>query len=320
MAWSAQHPAEPAEVAPTFLGGLGTGKGTLGNALCRIFYPHAQHASSPDHLTGKFNEHLRQCCFLFADECYGPKDKHAEGALKRLITEPTLSIEPKGRGRIEVPNRLKIVLASNHDWVIPAGEHERRYVVQKVAETYQQDREWFEPIYQEMNSGGLEAMLFDLLDYNLGDWHPRQIVRTAALTKQQEQSLPPLDEWWVELLQTGVLQGATSRQPNRPVSNQYEAEITETDGFGGQRKRTVRRDCLYDQARRISPRLKSVSDHILGGYLSERGCKRVSPYRDGDNRRGWEFPSLEQCRKEWEKRYPDTKWSNLEVKAWRAGE
>ena len=95
FAWAVQHPAEPAEVALVLKGGKGTGKGTLGNGLVRIFGQHATHISSVRHLVGNFNAHLRDACLLFADEAYWPGDKAAEGTLKRLITEPTLFIEPK---------------------------------------------------------------------------------------------------------------------------------------------------------------------------------------------------------------------------------
>jgi hypothetical protein len=197
IAWAVQHPAEQAETAIVFIGEPGTGKGTLGKALCRIFGPHALHLSAAEDLTGKFNAHLRQCSFLFGDECCGPKDKRAEGQLKRMITENTLMIEPKGRDKVRVQNRLHTMLASNHDHVIPASAYERRYVVNRVADTHRQDAQWFEPIYQQLKNGGYEAMLFELLDHNLGDWHPRQIVRTAALAEQQEKSLEPLDAWFL---------------------------------------------------------------------------------------------------------------------------
>jgi len=314
LAWTVQHPAEQAEVALVFLGGIGTGKGTLGKAMCRIFGQHARHLSSPEHLTGRFNAHLRQCCFLFGDECYGPKDKSAEGTLKRLITEPTLQIEAKRRDIVEEPNRLHVMLASNNEWVIPAGAHERRYAVQEVADNHRQDANWFGPIYQEMRSGGLQAMLYDLLNYDLGDWHPRQIVRTPALAKQQEESLSPLDQWWLELLQTGVLEGASKVAPNEAISNHWEEEITETDGYGGQRKRTVRREGLYDQARRISPKLKGVSDTALGLYLRDpqRGCTNAWVRRH----RGWQFQPLNQCRERWEARFPETVWRDQETTKW----
>src|SRR5262249_4480997 len=128
-------------------------------------------------------------------EAYGPKDRTAEGELKRKITESTISIEPKHRKRFEVPNRLHVMFASNNDWVVPAGEYERRFVVGNVSDVHLQDQAWFGPLYKQLRDGGYEAMLYDLLQMDLGDWHPRRIVRTAALAEQQEESLDPFDEW-----------------------------------------------------------------------------------------------------------------------------
>jgi hypothetical protein len=308
LAWLVQHPGEQAETATVFIGEPGTGKGTLGKALCRIFGPHALHLSAAEDLTGKFNAHLRQCSFLFGDECYAPQDKRAEGQIKRMITENTLMIEPKGRDKVRVQNRLHVMLASNHDWVVPADAHERRYLVSRVAALYRQDPKWFGPIYEQMQNGGYEAMLFELLYYDLGDWHPRQILRTAALAEQQQESLSPFDAWWLELLRTGVLAGADDLNPDRAISNEYEEEIIERDGYGGERNRTVKREGLYDQAKRISPRLKGRDDAALGRHLAKQGCQ-------GDQwvhrRRGWQFPPLADCRKRWNERYPDTVWDDI---------
>jgi Family of unknown function (DUF5906) len=316
LAWAMQHPDQQAGVALVFIGERGSGKGTLGKALSRIFGQHALHLSSPEHLTGRFNAHLRQCSFLFADEAYGPKDKSAEGVLKRLISEDTLTIEQKGRDPIEVPNLLHVMMASNNEWVIPAGAHERRFVVQRVSEAHRQDPTWFGPLYKQMREGGYEAMLFDLLARDLGDWHPRDIVHTAALTGQQEESLSSLDAWWLELLQTGVLCGADENHPDRAISTEYEEKIEEPDGWGGTRTRTVVREGLFEQARRISPKLKAMSDAALGHYLRDRGCERQWVRRE----RGWQFPPLAQCRKEWEERFPNTKWDDLDIEDWTTGE
>jgi hypothetical protein len=313
LAWAVQHADEQAEVALVFKGDRGTGRGTLGKVMCKLFGQHARHISSPTHLTGRFNAHLRQCSFLFADEAYAPDDKSAEGALKRLISEPTLIIEPKGRDVMEEPNRLHVMMASNETWVIPAGAYERRYQTQMVAATYRQDRNWFGPIYQQLRTGGYEGMLLDLLERNLGDWHPRNIVRTAALADQQEQSLSAFDTWWLELLQTGVLAGADPLKPNHARSNRYEEEReVGTDGYGGNRTHTVWRDGLYDQARRISPKLKSASDTALGRYLGEQGCNDCWVRR----RRGWLFPPLNLCRDRWLKRFPGTTWRDPEMMEW----
>ena len=321
-----QHPDRQAEVALVFIGGQGTGKGLLGRAMCRIFGQHGRHISSPDHLAGKFNSHLQQCCLLFADEAVAPQDKKAEGTLKRLITEPTLFIEPKGVDSFEVPNRLSVMMASNHDWVVAASEKERRYAAQKVAEDHQQKEEWFAPIYEELSHGGLEAMLCDLLARDLGDWRPRQIVRTAALGKQQDESLSPFDQWWRELLLTGVLTGARGA-PNTAISNAFEEEIEEEEIIEGEgiyggkqtrtRKRKVMRSGLYDQARRISPRLKGISDTALGLFLRDHGCVHAFPLR---GRRGWRVPPLAVCRDEWVARFPHAAWAEPTPADWTFGE
>ena len=320
LAWAVQHADEQPEAALVFLGDRGTGRGTLGKVLCKLFGPqHARHISSPTHLTGRFNAHMRQCSFLFADEAYAPDDRSVEGTLKRLITEPTLPVEKKGFDVMEEPNRLHVMFASNEDWVVPAGAFERRYVVQEVANTYRQDKTWFGPIYEQLRSGGYEAMLFDLLERDLGDWHPREIVRTAALAAQQEQSLSAFDAWWFEMLQAGVVTGADVAHPDRAVSNRYKEEIEESTGYGGKRTRTVWHNGLYDQAKRISPKLKNETEAAFGRYLKKRDCIDTWIYRDR-SRRGWQLPALEKCRADWLVRFPQTKWRDPGMKGWTADE
>ena len=309
VAWSFQNPAERAGAALVFKGKKGTGKGTLGNALCRIFGQHGTHISSAEHLAGRFNGHLRDACLLFADEAYWPGDKGAEGSLKRLVTEPDLFIEAKGRDGVTMTNMLHIIMASNEGWIVPAGEDERRYAVFTVADTHMQDEEWFGPIYAETASGGDAAMLYDLLRMDLAGWHPRRIPKTAGLLEQQSQSLRPEEAWWVELLQSGKLWGADPRDPGSAVSNSYEEEID--NGFGG--RRTVTRKGLYDQAREISPRIKLWSDHQLGDFLREKGCTND---RKVLRRRGWRFPPLVDARTSWERRFPGWNWATPDLQEW----
>jgi hypothetical protein len=95
MGWMArlvQHPAEQGEVAVILCGGEGTGKGTLARALLHIVGQHGLAISNPKHLTGNFNAHLRDCIFLFADECFIAGDRTHVRVLKSIITEPYLTI------------------------------------------------------------------------------------------------------------------------------------------------------------------------------------------------------------------------------------
>ena len=296
LAWCIQHPDQRAEVVVVMQGKRGAGKGTVGNAMCKLLGQHALQISSAEHLVGRFNGHLRDCVLLFADEAYWPGNKGAEGTIKRLVSEPTIFIEAKGRDGVEAANMLHVMMASNEDWVVPAGERERRYFVLKVSDERLQDHGWFKAINDQLENGGYGAMLYDLLNHDLGDFHPRQLPKCNDLTSQQALSLSPMDSWWVELLEDGTLAGCDPNEPNRAVSNKYEYKVVV-----GMSDRWVTRLGLYDQARNIEPRLRQRSDHALGQYLAEQGCDNS---RKVMRRRGWTFPKLSECRANWEARFP----------------
>src|SRR5262249_1568158 len=151
------------ETALVFRGGQGTGKGVWGRLMCEIFGQHGIHISSHHQLTGKFNKHLLDCAVLFADEAFWPGDKSSEGTLKRIVTEDTLMIEPKFFDATMNKNRLHIIIASNMNWVVPVAIDDRRFVETDVLEKYRNDKNYFQPLYQEIQNGGGAAMLHDLL-------------------------------------------------------------------------------------------------------------------------------------------------------------
>jgi len=307
VAWAFQNPAERAQAAPVLRGKKGSGKGTLGNALRRIFGQHGVHISDAEHLAGRFNGHLRDAIFLFADEAYWPGNKSAEGSLKRLITEPDLFIEAKGRDGTSVSNMLHVMMASDEQWVVPAGEAERRFAVFEVSDHRLQDPAWFGPLYEEMDRGGLAAMLYDLLRMDLGGWHPREIPKTDGLVAQQARSLSAEDEWWVGMLQEGTIPCSDPNNPERAVSGEY---VTRVDPFSGTRE--TKHLGLFESARRSVPRLKGRSDTALGHYLTEQDCKRMRVLR----RRGWEFPPLKAAREAWERRFPGWTWPDETQADW----
>ena len=209
---------------------------------------------------------------MFADEAYGPKDRTAEGELKRKITESTISIEPKHRKRFEVPNRLHVM----------------------VSDVHLQDQAWFGPLYKQLRDGGYEAMLYDLLQMDLGDWHPRRIVRTAALAEQQEESLDPFDEWWLELLQTGVLPGAHPSDPSCPVSNEYVMKITRKDPYGKVGDHRLTEKCKGSTTQRAYPRRGSstrATPPSDGTSVNGDACPRVPSA--GVAGRSRPFPNVE---------------------------
>jgi hypothetical protein len=200
-----QRPELPAEVATVLKGDEGCGKGILGRGLYKIMGQHGLHISHPEHLRGKHNAHLRDCVYLFADEAFYAGDKQHESILKALITEDTLAVEPKNKDLIDVPNYLHMWMASNLDWVVPASLRARRWFIPKVSDHRIGDREYFAAIYREMENGGLEAMLFELLNRNIANFDPRAVPLTEPLAIQKLHSLDTLHRWWLTCLERGFI-------------------------------------------------------------------------------------------------------------------
>jgi hypothetical protein len=200
-----QQPNRPGEVAVVIRGRKGAGKGILGVWLIRAWGQHGLHITNAKHLVGNFNAHLRDCVALFADEAFFAGDKQHEGVLKGLITEPTLPIEGKYQNVIQVLNMLHVITASNADWVVPASQDERRYLVLDAADNRIGDRKYFADIAAQMENGGLAAMIWDMLHRDISGFEVRDAPNTAALTDQKLHSLDTLHKWWLAVLERGFL-------------------------------------------------------------------------------------------------------------------
>lgn len=272
-AWCLQNPGELAEVALVFQGEKGSGKGMFARALKDIFGQHGLQVFNPNHLTGNFNAHLRTCLLLFADEAFWAGDKPKEGPLKGLITEPQMMIEQKGVDAVQAKNRLKVVMAANAEWAVPASARERRYEVVHVSDRRVDDRTYFGALSAELKGGGLAGMAHDLLQLDLGSWHPRQIVKTRALQEQKRQSLEPMDQWFCSILESGVI----------PAGG---AEIVTTAA-------------LYNSFRDGWPQARG-SHEMLGKLMRRWGLHHGPRSSAGTS---WRFPGLLELRAKWAEAY-----------------
>ena len=200
MAFGVQHPDRLPEVALVLRGGQGVGKGIVGREYGGLFGQHFVHVTHARHLTGNFNAHLHDAVVVFGDEAFGVGDKEAAAVLKTLITEPTILIERKGHDVIAVRNMTHLILASNQEWVIPAGLDERRFGVFDVSNAHQEDHAYFQAIIAQMEHGGREAMLYDLDRLDISQVNLRHAPTTAALQEQKLYSMSPQHKWWFDLL------------------------------------------------------------------------------------------------------------------------
>ncbi len=298
MARTVQQPASPGQVAIVLRGPKGAGKSFFAKHFGWLFGRHYIQVSNSGHLVGHFNAHMRDCLVVFADEAFFAGDRKHESVLKALVTEDLLIIEAKGVDADISPNFVHLIMASNDEWVVPAGPHERRYFILDVGIGHQQDTAYFSAIDQHMRSGGYSALLHYLLNYDLSNYEVRNVPQTDALRIQKEHTLRPEEDWWLERLLNGDLlsdgEGWPDCTPRMPLYNLY---ITAMKDLGV-------------QSRRLSPRK-------LGEFL-RKVCPDLGIFQRehlGARPQFWSLPTLKCCRERWVRVYGPTTWSTIPQRA-----
>jgi Family of unknown function (DUF5906) len=198
-----QRPNEKPGVALVLRGDEGTGKGFLANHVGELFPRHYVVVSHAEHITGRFNAHHQQALLMFIDEAFWAGDKRAEGVLKHLVTDEIVTTELKGLDPITTRNVSRFIVASNEDWVVPAGLKARRWAVIDVADTRKGDRAYFTAIEREWERGGKASLLHFLLNHDLRPVDLYRVPRTAGLLHQKIESMQPHERWWMECVHEG---------------------------------------------------------------------------------------------------------------------
>lgn len=188
MTWIASVFARPGVKIPSSIaitGEQGTGKSKVFDWIRRAIGSAALKVSAGKHLTGTFNAHLDGKIFLTCEEAFWAGNKADGGVLKDLITSDTLQIEGKFMNMVERPNYVNVVFISNNKWVVPTDDDDaRRFFVLDCLPTRKQDAVFFGAIDDQMENGGVEAMVHELMN-----WKPELVGLTWGSLRN-----PPVTE------------------------------------------------------------------------------------------------------------------------------
>jgi len=167
MDWMAdmfQEPHNPKGCAVILGGKEGAGKGTLANAIAHIFGTHAAIFANSKHLTSNFNDMLMDSVFVFADEVIYAGNNETAQMLKALVTEKKATREAKFGAKEKVDQFVHLMMATNNDWKVAAGPDSRRWFILQVDSAVANEQEYFGALGKQMQNGGYEAMLHELLE------------------------------------------------------------------------------------------------------------------------------------------------------------
>lgn len=274
-----QRPRERIGVALVLRGKMGVGKTILGEVMGSLIAAHFFQVDDPRYVTGNFNAHMAQCLLLQAEEAVWAGDKVAEGRLKGLITAKIQMIENKGVDPIRLENFIRLLMTSNEGWVVPAGKDERRYAVFDVSDRCKENHEYFGEMTQELDSGGREALLADLLAFDLSSVNLRVIPKTKALIEQKIRSLNSVEAWWFERL----MEGTTRRK-----AEYWEREVD----------RTLMFEDYLEKSDKVGIKRRAIETEVGMDLKKLVPTMKDCRPRDGSGKRPriYVFPPLAECR------------------------
>jgi len=182
----------------------GCGKGMFADTFGRLFGNHYSHLIDSERLTGKFNSYLSDSIVIYADEVLWPGDRKSANILKGRITETRIHKEHKGVDAVEVDNLARVIIASNEDWIVPAGPQSRRWLVLNVNGSKAGNREYFDGLSDEIKNGGMGALLHFLQNRKITS-DLRLAPKTEALLEQRRMSNnhDSMSHWLYEVLLKG---------------------------------------------------------------------------------------------------------------------
>ena len=206
LADAIQNPTVRPGVALILQGEQGIGKTLFAQYILKMYGTYGAVSTNSNHLFGKHNFHLANKLMVFADESCWAGNHQQEKVLHNMITGDILTYEPKGVDSFEMENYLRVIMATNDVWAVPASGNARRFCIIDVSNKRYEDYDYFEALKFEMENEGPESLLWYLKNYKITK-NLRKLPDTGAITKNKiltAANSNPILGWWLQRLMQGT--------------------------------------------------------------------------------------------------------------------
>jgi len=279
-------------------GKQGTGKGTFVEAIGKLLGSHYAPLANLDQILGRFNSHLKHAILILADEAIWGGHKKEVGALKSLITEPRLFIEAKGKDGYWIDNFKHLIISSNEDWAVHLDPDDRRFFVLDVSAERKEDFEYFDQVRKQLENGGYEALMYDLLHEDLTKFDPKVMPENYAGFDMKLESASSIDRFIYASLKEGCWDHAN-------IGPSADLKDLKIDHFYDNYKTWCEREKqIILRKEQVGKRLRA----IIPGMKAKRTPREESPTRSFI----YMFPPLGECRLSFQKFYKQ----NMEIWEW----
>lgn len=219
IAYRLQFPNRLLGSAFALVGPQGSGKTTVTRTLAILHAPYSIRISEPERFVGRNNASLEGKLFVQAEEMVLGRREDYGHKLNNYITNDIIDVEEKYRAQAQVENRLWIGMTSNSEAVVSVGPGTRRFAMYRVSDAFKGDEEkrseHFGALIAELESGGYEALMYDLLNWEIpASFNPRNVPKTPLYRELVGAAVDrdTMRTWWQEFLEKGQFEGTKSAE------------------------------------------------------------------------------------------------------------
>ena len=196
LRWQAhlvQYPAQKPGVALVFQSVQGAGKNMYWEFMKHVI--GARYwllVSRIDDLLGRFNTRMEGKLLTVLNEISNYGGAHrSNDYLKSIITDETLTIEPKGKEAYSIRDCGRFVFLTNNSWAVKVESRDRRYVVIECSKEQVGNRDYFRRLAGAINHPDAAPSVFQYLaSLDLTGWDHRDLPHTQARDTVQLASVP----------------------------------------------------------------------------------------------------------------------------------
>lgn len=196
LKWQAhliQKPFEKPGVALVFQSVQGAGKNLYWDFMKHVIgRQHWSMVARIETVLGRFNKHMEGKLLTVLNEIsnYGGAHK-SNDYLKSLITDETLTIEPKGKETYTIRDCSRFVFLTNNNWAVKVESRDRRYVVIEADQEHVGNHEYFTRLAAALEHPDAPTSMFSYLaTLDLSQWNHRLLPQTQARDEVQLASVP----------------------------------------------------------------------------------------------------------------------------------
>ena len=197
-------------ICPTLISKEGSGKGSLVELIRNMFgVSKVFETTTPSRdVWGPFNGIMADTFFINLNELSKKETIGAQGIIKGLITDPSMTINNKGVNQFTISSYHRFLITTNKDEPITTSNGDRRNLIIRSSDCKKGDTVYFDTMHEYLASVNVIKTCYEYFKHlpNLDQFHKIPIPSTEYQEDLKQLSISPLEKWVEYLVYNHLLE------------------------------------------------------------------------------------------------------------------